>query len=305
MTKRLYALLLCCFLLMTPLLAQATGLHSASYLADKESQQAVFTRLADAGVPEHLLAQVGTWIDHYNATMKDLLPHSDSFADSKAGDTQRIDFAALYRAWWDANDHYDTLCRLFAFALLGNAVQAANPVPRDAWDVAPMVVDDRPDEEGEIIDEGGWLQSDMDIINEGQFVTWDEKTLERYFSVFDSVPAEGTMTKEAMITAIQRAWADHGVSIEGGNLSLITVWAYNASGGMLGVAHAGLLLEDEQGLLFIEKSDPLYPYQATRYPDLAALESGLRTAIQTTYEGFGEEAPLMAIFRNTIPLLPD
>ena len=67
-------------------------------------------------------------------------------------------------------------------------------------------------------------------------------------------------------------------------MSLIEVYLHSPFDGVRFVGHTGVLMETEDGLLFVEKYGPAGPFQATKFESRNALEHYLwpvRTYMET------------------------
>ncbi|MEG2176344.1 MAG: DUF4300 family protein [Oscillibacter sp.] len=144
----------------------------------------------------------------------------------------------------------DTNCRLTAFLLLQDAIQAAPAT-----------------------DYGTYLMMDADeLANNPRYACMRDKT-GQFIALFNQVSVENARTEADYLAAFPAAWSRRGVIFPGGGVSLVSVVMNDSMDKALFIGHTGVLLEAEKTLWFIEKLAPDQPYQATQYAareDLAA-----------------------------------
>ena len=274
-------------------LAETVGTYTN--FAIETVQEETYARMVRTGISDQQIGSLDSWIDEYNDIMMSGIPLEGEYAET--GSEQRPDFFTLYTAWWDNSDYFDILCRHVAFELLRHNIRIDNPLDESQWDITPAVFDEK-DGELIVLDEGGWLQSDADIFKDGHFLDWNEETITQYYTLFAPVPIAEEANQTDWANAIQEAWSNYGTTFLPSGSSLVTVWIVDKQTNRLCVAHAGVLIEDSTGLLFVEKTDPLYPYRASTYQNIDDFVSILLSAREIGYAEYGEYNVKMLIMRN-------
>lgn len=264
-------------------------------MASETAQSETRTRMERAGIGIEQINRLMDWIDQYNEIMENITPLQGDYIETDT--SSRPDYATLYSTWWKDRDYYDILCRHVAFELLRDVINIDKPLTDDLWDTAPAIFDEK-DNELIVIDEGGWLQSDMDVVKDGHFFNWEQETTKGYYTLYNPVPVKENTRTADWAEEIKNAWKNYGVTFQASKLSLITVWILDGQTNRLCIAHAGVLIEDSDGLLFLEKTDPLYPYQASTYQDIEDFASSLLLARDAAYAEYDEQNVQMLIMRN-------
>lgn len=85
-------------------------------------------------------------------------------------------------------------------------------------------------------------------------------------------------------------------------LSLITLWQEQFD--LATNCHAAILLEDEQGLLLIEKTNPYFPYQATKFASRNQVNEYMIDTLSVHYEELKYPIPVMVVMKNDQAILP-
>ena len=87
-----------------------------------------------------------------------------------------------------------------------------------------------------------------------------------FITLFNAVPLEGAATQEEHLARIEEAWSERGIQVDSAKgMSLIEVYLHSPLDGVRFVGHTGVLMETEDGLLFVEKYGPAGPFQATKF----------------------------------------
>ena len=83
----------------------------------------------------------------------------------------------------------------------------------------------------------------------------------------------------------RRIWSEYGFSIQNDRASLLNIAVYDPDFDQIFIGHSGILVETDQGLLFVEKLAFEQPYQATKARDMEQLLN----ILAKRPEYFGEE----------------
>lgn len=233
----------------------AESLQSPSYsnLSDENSQKEVADRLKTAKVENVRVDTFLRWVKDFNSIEAYQL--EDGFIPlEEAGVKYEPLTTAMAKRWSEKQGEYeDVSSRIAAFYLMEDFIQAP-----------------------EIYNFSG-AKSDEDAIEGNPGLVWEDGTKNKYYTVLSPVKIGDDFSTEQGADAVAEYWKENQVVISGTGISLITVWneAETEGANHIFSGHAGVLIDDESGLLFIEKVLPLYPYQATKFSDRERLKKYL------------------------------
>lgn len=259
------------------LLLAACGKQEPQYanLTDDATRQEVADALLECGVSQAQVDTLLTWSADFNAAVtggplpEGFVPLPESGADYSG--VALDDTAATY-------DYLQWLnCRLTAFRLVKDQISTAGN--GDDLDI--------------------WLMFDTEAIDTlPQYQLTAEERAD-FVTVFNQVDVSGASSVAEHEEKIRAAWQQRDIQLTGDGLSLICVYLHDPEEQVRFVGHTGVLLETEQGLLFVEKWGPAAPFQATRLPDRAALKQYLLARPDL----YGDETELAPIVTENGTLL--
>lgn len=90
----------------------------------------------------------------------------------------------------------------------------------------------------------------------------------KYEILFGPTEMDGTVEN-----TILNAWRSNGAVFGEGSAHLVSLWG--VKDGMVANYHAGLMFEAEEGVLFFEKTDPILPFQLSRFTSMDEIKSYL------------------------------
>lgn len=140
-----------------------------------------------------------------------------------------------------------------------------------------LLLKDRIKTNGKQLTDDTILMFDIEAIDSYSSFRLDGDKRSNFISLFNWVPVKGTSTLSEHIQKIEAAWKDRAVEIGGkeDGVSLITVYLHLPFDEVRFVGHTGVLLEQEGGLLFVEKYGPALPFQATKLQNREQLKKYL------------------------------
>ncbi len=278
------------------------GRLTYSNLDSEASREEVARCMADAGIPSAAIDTVRAWIVDYNDCMRSCEAFTLA-ADFVEADGIAVDYGEYYpmsKCWYKdrQRDYQDILCRIAAFELLSHQIGTANLLPQSEWAYADP--------------ETAWLYSDWNILRGREatadehayrpnpLVDWDDAALARYFTFYAPITLPAERGREALAQAIQTEWQRRGVSFAPGKASLVTLWV--CSDTQAAVGHAAVLLEDGDGLLLFEKTNPESPYSAARFRNVRQVKAYLIEMLRLDDARYGIEREEPLVMRNDTPL---
>lgn len=222
-------------------------------LTDDASRETVISCLQTHGISQERTDTLLVWADDFNSRVTaPSLP--DGFVPM---DGDFVDYSSLsftYKELPDGTLFPEANCRLTAFLLLGDQIQT----------------------NGSANEADTFLMFDVEAIDTLDTYQLTPEARADFITLFNSVSVEGSDTIESHLACIQEAWNKRGLQIDSsGGLSLIEVYLHSPFDALRFVGHTGVLVETEDGLLFVEKYGPDGPFQATAFQNRKQLETYL------------------------------
>lgn len=157
------------------------------------------------------------------------------------------DLAKCMDGWESHYDYSDADCRMTAFLLLDGLISA-----------------NRTDSSYD----GTYLMFDVDAIQNVPRYEAIKRNLDLFTTLFgDRTPEEGEEPKDV----IGRVWNDYGYTFSNDKASLLSIAVYDPDFDQVFVGHTGVLVDEGENLLFIEKLAFEQPYQAIRAENMEDL----------------------------------
>lgn len=292
--KRIGALVIALLLMLLPLtVGQAEhpdGTLTYTNLVGKAVQAEVGARLAAGGIAQERIDRLMLWVDDFNQAMAvcPTFDLKDEFTVITARGVDYGDYYPMSTAWFKTNkrDYGDVLCRIAAFELMQDHITVGACLPREKWACQ---------------DDTQWLFSDGDAIFNAPLMDFSEADIERYFTLYQPVEMEAGCNAQAMAEAIAEAWTLRGVEIREDGALLLTIWTQ--SEGKTAVAHAAVLVSDDEGFLLVEKTNPQSPYQATLFDAQEQAVRYMLDAIRLENERYDMETGPCVVMKNATPVL--
>lgn len=223
-----------------------------SNLVDTATQQEIVETLESHGVRQELTETLIAWANDFNARVTTTsLPEGFQTMDG-AG----VDYHGLIIQNKETDDGLiapEANCRLTSYLLMRDWIHT----------------------NGIHADNDTFLMFDLEAIDTYAPFQLSAEEREQFVSLFSWVPVKGTSTLEEHVAQIQAAWKERQIHIDGQGISLITVYLHSPFEEVRFVGHTGVLLETEDGLLFVEKYGPQFPFQATKFQDRETLKEYL------------------------------
>ena len=156
----------------------------------------------------------------------------------------------------DAFDHFDRqpdsslTCRMAAFLLLKDSIRFPDVLPTAPEEKDPM--------------SQRCLAAEQDRL--------------RYNLLFANVEGQAVRSSEDLATGVSDYWSEVGIDFSGGvKAKLLTV--YGSDGGEIQNFHTAVAISSGEEIWLLEKYDPLYPYQLSRFTGEAQLVCYLRRRV--------------------------
>ena len=233
-----------------------------SNLLDRETRDRVEDALKNAGLKEEKIKSFFSAVDEYNnAVGKENLVQEMTTIDSGF---PSLDSDKLVDAWLNKGGYVGRNCRITAFSLMGDFIKVGNPVPGDTT----------------------MLFSDFDAISAKGIFTGEAK--KNYDTVFSYIDVDDTQDTGVLSDEIIKSWKEKEVSFHNDKMHMISVFMTMDDGlnkVQEFIGHVGVLLEEGDKFLFIEKLAFELPYQVDEFSSLQEVNDYLMGAYDKDADG--------------------
>lgn len=235
-----------------------------SNMQDTKSREEVFSELKKHDVSDNQINKLIEWMDDFNSYVKDG-QLSNGF---KKMDGDLVDYSTLELK--DMPSYYVN-CRLTSFMIMKNA----------------LTTNCKPD------DSDTYLMLDLDAIDTDKQISMTNQEKLNYTTLFNWIPLDSAKTLEQHKEKIETALKDRDIKIdESKGLSIINIYVHSTFDNVRFVGHTGVLMDTDNGLLFVEKYGPDTPFQATKFHNREELKKYL-LAKPDLYGEKDEVAPII------------
>ena len=235
-----------------------------SNMQDTKSREEVFSELKKHDVSDNQINKLIEWMDDFNSYVKDG-QLSNGF---KKMDGDLVDYSTLELK--DMPSYYVN-CRLTSFMIIKNA----------------LTTNCKPD------NSDTYLMLDLDAIDTDKQISMTNQEKLNYTTLFNWIPLDDAKTLEQHEEKIETALKDRDIKIdESKGLSIINIYVHSTFDNVRFVGHTGVLMDTNDGLLFVEKYGPDTPFQATKFHNREELKKYL-LARPDLYGEKDEVAPII------------
>ncbi len=217
-----------------------TGKLNYSNMADQDIRDRLADRMTAAGIRQEYADDFFAMVVDYNGLMGDLSEFHDGFTSV---DAAAVEYAEdTYTLWMDQRNYADANCRITAFMLMQGLITTGASQDADSF-----------------------LAADTDALDNYAPCKFSAEQRGRFAALFNPVSVEPTLDSQAVLSALQDQWKTRGISFDEGPVSLVSVLMHSELDNIGYIGHTGVMIEDSQGVLFIEKLTPTSPYQALSF----------------------------------------
>lgn len=218
-----------------------------SNMQDTKSREEVFSELKKHDVSDNQINKLNEWMDDFNSYVKDG-QLSNGF---KKMDGDLVDYSTLELK--DMPSYYVN-CRLTSFMIMKNA----------------LTTNCKPD------NSDTYLMLDLDAIDTDKQISMTNQEKLNYTTLFNWIPLDDAKTLEQHKEKIETALKDRDIKIDKSKgLSIINIYVHSTFDNVRFVGHTGVLMDTDDGLLFVEKYGPDTPFQATKFHNREELKKYL------------------------------
>ena len=212
-----------------------------SNLIGAKSQEEASSLLSSAGISDNALEAYLALVDDYTAVMGDQPQFQDDFTRLPE-EGINYDTVDYYEIWMSQRQYADVSCRVTAFTILRDGISSSTALAGDSF-----------------------LMGDIDALEQYDLSHMSDEELGIYFSLFNPVPVPSTTDERVVSDTLLAEWQARGITFAERDAKLISVVLHSELDNTAYVGHAGVLVPDGAGWLFVEKLAPTYPNQATRF----------------------------------------
>ena len=235
-----------------------------SNMQDTKSREEFFSELKKHDVSDNQINKLIEWMDDFNSYVKDG-QLSNGF---KKMDGDLVDYSTLELK--DMPSYYVN-CRLTSFMIIKNA----------------LTTNFKPD------NSDTYLMLDLDSIDTDKQISMTNQEKLNYTTLFNWIPLDDAKTLDQHKEKIETALKDRDIKIdESKGLSIINIYVHSTFDNVRFVGHTGVLMDTDNGLLFVEKYGPDTPFQATKFHNREELKKYL-LARPDLYGEKDEVAPII------------
>lgn len=240
-----------------------------SNLADEASQKELSECLANHGVADEQIQTFLNWVTDFNSRVTSA-PLPKGFRPMKYSVVDYSGLTIASKKMPNGDVEPEANCRLTSYLLMKNMITTNSKT----------------------ISDDTLLVFDVEAIEQYEQFYLNKEDAAEFTTLFNWVPVDGTTTVADHAEKIQAAWKDREIQIDGDGISLITVYLHLPFDDVRFVGHTGVLLEEDDGLVFVEKYGPMYPFQFTKFNNRTELKKYLLSRTDL-YGDQSELAPIV------------
>ncbi len=117
--------------------------------------------------------------------------------------------------------------------------------------------------EGKVENADTNLMFDIDAMNNNPLSKFKPEEVDKFINIYSPIPVKNT---QDLASQILKEWDKRGIKFENpSNVSLISGFLHYPEDNIVFIGHTGVLIEDKDGFIFIEKYAPGLPYQVSKF----------------------------------------
>ncbi|MEF9990462.1 MAG: DUF4300 family protein [Romboutsia sp.] len=234
-----------------------------SNLISKDTQKEVSDKLEKSGVKKEYIYEFIEKVNLYNEKMKEMKGLEGKFVNV---DSPKAPYDEAYAGekWESFKKIYqDFNCRITAFELFRDYVESGSKFTENPPN----------------------LMVDLDTIEKNPLSKLNKSEIAKFTNIYAAVPAKDTKNTEEHVDSIKKELENRKITFKENNkMSMINIYLHDYDFKELFVGHAGILIEEGDELLFVEKYAPTMPYQVSKFKNRKEVYSYLmdRLDVDTT-----------------------
>lgn len=252
-----------------------------SSMSDNSTQNEIAKLLKDNKIKSENVDRFIKTIKRYNSIVGQLKVSTNGFKTINSKSVNYDDFEEyIMNQWYKySNDPVDINCRLTAFSLFKDNIIS----------------------KGKSQDEEKYLMFDLEAINRNPLCKFKDEEVEKFINFYTYMPAEvaesiSTEDVKKHAITIQKEWKKRNIKfVNNTKVSIINCFLHEKDTKIIFCGHSGILVETDNGFIFIEKYSFFLPYQVTKFNTREELKKYLLNRLDV---GYGENVSKPIIMEN-------
>ena len=237
-----------------------------SNINDASSQDKVYNLLSEVGIGEHNLDMFKKSVTNYYKSVEgvELINPDEKLSDLQVP----YNIYDLSDRWIEKNpDFSDQNCRLTSFRLFNKFVDSESNESYKKMDTDVLVFD-------------------LNAIKFNPNAKYSEEDTNKFSNLFSSIPVTDANNLEESAKEITKTIKERKISFKSTDkISLISGYVPGLDDNSLFVGHTGVLINTNEGFVFIEKYGFEQPYQVTLFKDKKEVKNYLFDRLKTSFTG--------------------
>lgn len=239
-----------------------------SNMAGKESINEVREALAQRKVSSSHITTYLDWVEDLNNRVA--TPLQDEFVPMNSSKVSYANFV------YQSTDFLEVNARVASYVLFQDCVSSK----LDTYYEDSLLLDDL-----------SFLENSLSM---------KDKQIDTYIALYQTIPLDSATSISEHITCIMEQMENSKVEFHNQNkFTLIRVYAHNPIKNVRYVEHAGIVIEKNKDLLFLEKYGLSYPFQATKFDNRVQL---IHYLLQREPKYISDKVLAPIIFENDLVL---
>ncbi len=215
-----------------------------SNLVDLKTQEEVKEKLIAAGIPQDSADIYMDWAQDFNSRVGDVKAFKDGFTKADLAEIDYQDVFLEQRELENGDLQMDPNCRMTGFLLMKDMITVGSKI--EQYD--------------------NYLMFDMEAIENDPRYEVLKKQKDKFVTLLNPIEVTEGSTYDEHVEKIQEEWEKRGIEFEEKDkISFITLFVHENYENKRFVGHLGVLLQEDEGVLFVEKIASDEPYQTTKF----------------------------------------
>lgn len=241
-------------------------------LVDNETKEEIIKKLKDAGVRDDSINYFIEKVNSYNKIMKEMKGLQSGYITTELPEASFDDVYSSQKWEKEGYLYQDFNCRLTAFEIMKDFINSNSQYTGDSSN----------------------LFMDLDSFDNYPLSKFNKDDRNKFINLFASIKAEDTKDYQVHVDTIKKELEKRNITFKNnGKVSMINGYLHDYDTKELFVGHAGVLIEDNEGLTFVEKYSFLTPYIVSKFNNRKELYSYLMNRLDVDTTGNGSKPIIM------------
>lgn len=241
-------------------------------LIDDKTKEEIVIKLKDSGVKEDSINYFIEKVNSYNKIMKEMKGLQSGYITTELPEASFDDVYSSQKWEKEGYLYQDFNCRLTAFEMMKDFINSGSQYTGDSSN----------------------LFMDLDSIDNYPLSKFNKEDKDKFINLFAAIKAEDTKDYQVHVDTIKKELEKRNISFNtNGKISMINGYLHDYDTKELFVGHSGVLIEDKEGLTFVEKYSFLTPYIVSKFNTRKELYSYLMNRLDVDTTGNGSKPIIM------------